>query len=322
MAKPVFNKKDFQEAVDATDNYDAVASGVYVATLEKTSVKITDKGARQVAFGYQIDDSDENHPNQYVWTNQTTVDTEGNSSPVGLKIYNKLLHTLSDGQFSPDDFEWDSKGDIANEEAVLAKLEGTEVRLRAKLKVKGEYTNHDITIQQVLKSVYGQSTKLPPTEENNTEEELDEVLTDETVAAQPSNVDNDVTVDIVEGGRLGYYADDGITELFGTVTSLVDDGSGSGLFMIKPEKGGAKANIVTRKPEDVFVLAPPTEIEDEVISVPTLTVGGKAEYEYGGVTLTSKVYKIDEDTGKVIVIIEKDGKRMGRTLDIKKVKAV
>jgi len=251
MAKRSFSEDDFNKAAgdvasgkgQGDGEFPVISKGTYVAHVERAAFKQADSGSEQVSIGFQIDEDDDNHANQYVFWNQNLVKKDGNANEIGLRSFVTMIHALTDKTANLGKF-----GNEETRDSELEELIGTRVKIHVVPKTVGEYTNYTIKVRGLLENVYASNSN----NELDTDDTSDEVPFDES--HDPSeNVDDEVIaatqpapssrVELKEGmklavTRLNKDGDEVITN--GTCLQFIDAGEQS-LIVCDPDRKDRKA---------------------------------------------------------------------------------
>jgi hypothetical protein len=349
----MFKKEAFLKSNEAGGGDFNVPTGVYIATLERAEFKESkqpDSKSRGASFGWQISDEDPTAPNLYVWDNIWIIGREGATNEIGMNQFSQMLYKLAEGQFDPDEFEFNSEGVCINEDEVLDKFVGTKVRLSYKNKGKNAdgYDDTSIKITRILENVYAGNGQVTPTDE------IDSPPFDGTVVTEEKSVTiaiGDAVIFEHKGsqcrGRVANYIDGAepgkgmvsIKETVGnddTFLKYKDNDalmlSEEGVFVVGDIPNLTKLDLPDNKRQvkqnETIVIEPVPEEEeilDEEVALVLQKDGtaiynyeGKqvSIYNYEGKQVSSKIHAVNEEEGWIKVVVTKDNRKVARKIQI------
>jgi len=318
----LFNKDKFNDASNAS-GFKEVPSGMYVLELEKLDLKGTKNGATQISAGWSLPPDDNvDCGGQWLFENQTMINTDGEQNDIGVSWLNRFLTRLSEGDWEPSQFH-------DNEEENLARFVGSKIKakVRCKPSANPQYgPNYTVAITTVIHNEYNNGQKVQKKvintpKEETTKPEVEEVGVqigyeilfthdgqEKTGLIHKINDDLAMcTVITKEGKEIAvHYAD---------CINVIAESVPAGKYKTVVDEKEPVSNS-----EDIDLEMDMDEELDEPVELP-LQKGANVEFDYKGKRI-GKVDSVDEEEGKVRVIFEFNGKQTAGKVAIDKVTVV
>jgi len=242
MPRPTFNREAFQQANQAAQQqgeFAQIEKGIYIASIERAEMKETTNGAYQAVFGWQISEEDENYANQYVWWNQTLVNTDGTMNNIGLQVLNQVYYSLSEGQFDPDHFQYDEAGEVTNDDEIHERFFGSVAKIQ--VIPNGEYNGnpqYKVKVKGVITNKYQEHLGGLDEPEESALSEQAEALGNTTEQPVADAIDaegngEDTEYDLYINAPVIAEMPDGKVK-HGRILGFVEDGQGGGIIRIQP----------------------------------------------------------------------------------------
>lgn len=331
MGKGGFSKAAYTQANEKAGesqqgNFKDIEKGIYQVEIKKASFKDNPTGSRTVMFGFQIDEEDEKHPNQYVWWFQTIRNTDGQDNEIGIQQLMQRFNQYSDGMFSIDDLEFNENDECTNEDEILERFVGTKLKLQISPdKPYNGQMQYKTFFQTCIDNKY----------QNGVNKSLEESGKSEKKEDVPFDPTDCEIVEVYVGSAVAFLKNN--KQFLGRVESFVDDPTGK-------DENGFLSVAVTERNDKTFtkytgqkmtvmqkdlmtvegipplsnvntsLVAEEMELDLEIESEPVkLEVGKEVTYKHNGITEKGPIHSINENEGNVVVIfVSPEGKKKGR----------